>query len=68
MFPDIPRELYGAEVQSTSTFRVLVKSDDNGDVLIQVDRAKMGGAPASRIRLSESEADALLIALMNEIG
>lgn len=60
----------GAEEQSTASFRIRVKAlEDRDEVVIRVDRPSGHGSPLyETICLTEGEADALLIALMNEIG
>lgn len=63
--------LAGAEEQSTAAFRVRVKSLDThkDEVIVRVDRPKgTGRALYETLYLTHDEADALLIALMNEIG
>ena len=65
--PPVPAEMVDGDEQSTSSWRVLVSAD--GDVTIRVDRLPGSGrALYETLVLSVSEADALLTALMNEIG
>ena len=69
-FPEISASMHGADEQSTSKFRVLVKGhDDKNEVTIRIDRAKGAGRPLyETLVLNGEEANALMIALMNEIG
>jgi hypothetical protein len=69
-FPAISPAMRGADEQSTSKFRVLVKAnDDKDEVTIRIDRARGTGRPLyETLVLNGEEANALLIALMNEIG
>jgi len=69
LFPEEPSLADGDE-QSTSAFRVITKfNSDKREVTIRVDRAKGTGRPLyDTLVLTEAEAEALLIGLMNEIG
>jgi len=69
-FPAIPLALVDGDEQSTSAFRVVAKfNSGRREVTIRVDRAKKNGRPLyDTLVLTEDEADALLICLMNEIG
>ena len=62
--------LDGAKEQSTNRFRLRVKSlDPKDDVVIRLDRPTALNLPThtQELFLTHEEADALLIALMNEI-
>jgi len=71
IYPEIGAGMFGASEQHTSNSRILVKlNEDKNEVTIQVDR--LNGATGRPIFdslvLRGSEADALLTALMDEIG
>jgi len=70
-FPPISSAMVGASEHHTSNSRILAKLDeDRNEVTIRVDRLKgRTGRPLyETLVLSGDEADALLRALMDEIG